>query len=146
MAQACEVLDFRIVNRLLLNNCGISGDQFAEILKGLKKLRDFKSLVYIKNSINSASLTALKPLLEKRLPYHLQELKLIDCKIQAAQICQLMDDLLELSQIQKLALIGVKHNFRSFNAVIQFVESSDTLQEVDLSRSVVMKGSWLSFA
>ena len=84
MAQACEVLDFRIVNRLLLNNCGISGDQFAEILQGLKKLRDFKSLVYIKNSINSASLTALKPLLEKRLPYHLQELKLIDCKIQAA--------------------------------------------------------------
>ena len=26
LASACEVLDFRLVNRLLLNNCGITGD------------------------------------------------------------------------------------------------------------------------
>ena len=46
LAQACEILDFRIVNRLLLNNCGISGEQFAEIITGMGKLRDFKSLIY----------------------------------------------------------------------------------------------------
>ena len=84
MALACEILDFRIVNRILLNNCGISGDQFAEILKGMSKLRDFKSLIYRQDAVNAASINALKPVFEKRLPHHLEEIKLIDCKIQVA--------------------------------------------------------------
>ena len=32
LVAACEVLDFRLVNRLLLDNCGVTGDRFAEIL------------------------------------------------------------------------------------------------------------------
>ena len=123
LAQACEVLDFRVVNRLLLNNCGISGDHFAEIIQGMSKLRDFKSLIYIKSAVNFASLAALKPVLEKRLPFNLEELKLIDCKISAAQIFKLMEDLLESSQIKKLALVGVNHTAKSFDTVIEFVES-----------------------
>ena len=56
LASACEVLDFRLVNRLLLNNCGITGDQFSEIIQGISKIRDFKSLIYKQNAINESSI------------------------------------------------------------------------------------------
>ena len=84
--------------------------------------------------------------MERRIPYNLEELKLIDCKIHAAQISQLMNQLTEHSQIKKLALVGVHHNIRSFDALVEFVEASETIQEIDLSRSVVIRGSWLKFA
>ena len=91
LASACEVLDFRIVNRLLLNNCGITGDQFAEILSGMVKLRDFKSLIYKQNMINSDSILALKPIFAKRLPNQLEELKIIDCKMHPKLLIQLLE-------------------------------------------------------
>lgn len=57
-----------------------------------------------------------------------------------------MHSLIETSQIKKLALVGVHHNVRSFDALVSFVETSETLKEIDLSRSVVIKGSWLKLA
>lgn len=68
LAKACEVLDYRLVNRLLLASNGINGDQLAEIISGMAKLREFKSLIYKQNAINFESLRALKPVFEKRLP------------------------------------------------------------------------------
>ena len=32
LAKACEILDYRLVNRLLLANNGINGDQLAKII------------------------------------------------------------------------------------------------------------------
>ena len=93
LAAACEVLDYRLVNRLLLNNNGITGDQFAEILEGMSKLRDFKSLIYKCNTINLHSLDVLKPVLAKRLPYNLEEIKLIDCKVSPGMISKLLESL-----------------------------------------------------
>ena len=61
------------------------------------KLRDFKSLIYKQNTINLHSLDVLKPVLAKRLPHHLEEIKLIDCKVSPGMIAKLMDNLRELS-------------------------------------------------
>ena len=61
LAKACEVLDYRAVNRIMLCNNGINGDQLAEIVEGMAKLREFKSLIYKQNLININSLNALKP-------------------------------------------------------------------------------------
>lgn len=68
----------------------MDGDQFAEILKGLSKLSDVKSIIYVQNGINSKALDALVPLLERKLPHHLQELRLIDIKSSAS----LMNDII----------------------------------------------------
>ena len=59
LAAACELFDPVVVNRVLFNNCGITGDQFAMILEGLNKLRDFKSIIYKMNTVNSLSLQKL---------------------------------------------------------------------------------------
>ena len=60
------------------------------MLEGLVKLQDFKSIIYKMNTVNSLSLQKLEPVFEKRLPHHLEELKFIDCKINATLISQLM--------------------------------------------------------
>ena len=84
LAAACKLFNHQIVNRVLFNNCGLSGDQFAMILEGLAYLRDFKSIIYKMNAVNSLSLEKMIPVLDKRLPMHLEELKLIDCKINSS--------------------------------------------------------------
>ena len=42
---------------------------------------DFKSIVYKKNGFTHESLEALSVLFKHRVPFHLEELKLIDLKI-----------------------------------------------------------------
>ena len=110
LAKACEVLDYRAVNRIMLCNNGINGDQLAEIVEGMAKLREFKSLIYKQNMINMNSLTALKPVFEKRLPLQMEELKIIDCKVSHQLVIQLMQNLLEISQLKRLALVNVYHS------------------------------------
>ena len=52
LADACEHLDPHLVNRMLFNNCGMTGDSLAKILEGVVKMKDFKSLIYKQGSIN----------------------------------------------------------------------------------------------
>ena len=63
----------------------------------MAKLRDFKSLIYKQNTINLHSLEVLRPVLEKRLPHHLEEIKLIDCKVSPGMIARLLENLNETS-------------------------------------------------
>jgi hypothetical protein len=46
IAIACQYFDPKIVNRVLFSNCGMGGHDFAEILKGLVKLDEVKSITY----------------------------------------------------------------------------------------------------
>ena len=56
LAAACELFDTQVVNRVLFNNCGITGEQFSMILEGLRELKDFKSIIYKMNVITKESL------------------------------------------------------------------------------------------
>ena len=82
LARACENFDEKVVNRIYLDNCGVSGREFKEILTGLANLKDCKSIIYHKNEFESNCLEELSRILSKRIPYHLDELKLVDLKIQ----------------------------------------------------------------
>lgn len=46
LAKACEFLDPKLVNRMLFNNCGMTGDHLAQVLDGVSKMNDFKALIY----------------------------------------------------------------------------------------------------
>ena len=95
------------MNRVLFNNCGIDDAEFSHILEGLAKLKDFKSIIYKMNAFSDLSLEKLRPILLKRLPFQLDEIKLIDCQMNGSHICKLMDSLLETnSQLSKLALVN----------------------------------------
>ena len=49
LAEACSFFNTQVVNRVMFNNCGIDGDEFADILIGLQRLKDVKSIIYILN-------------------------------------------------------------------------------------------------
>ena len=71
------------------------------------------------------------------MPYHLDELSLIDCKISPVLAEHLMDALLTKSHLRKVALVKIMHSERSFDKVIEFVKNSGHLKELDLSWSSV---------
>ena len=62
LAHACEFIDSKVVNRILMSNCGVTGDDLALILEGLAKLHDFKSIIYKMNGINTNAINHLEPL------------------------------------------------------------------------------------
>jgi hypothetical protein len=103
---------------VLFDNCGIDGDEFAEILKGLQQLKDVKSIVYKLNQINQKSIDNLLPILDKRLPNHLAELKLIDCNVHPLMIEQLMNKLIDKSQLKSLSIVNVQLSEPSLDKII----------------------------
>ena len=79
------------MNRVLFNNCGLTGNRFATILKGLVLIKDFKSIIYKHNELNSLSIERLRPIFIKKVPNHLIELQIVDCKIHCVQIEEMLD-------------------------------------------------------
>lgn len=115
------------------------------ILEGLQKLKDFKSIIYKMNTLNKLSLEKLVPVFEKRLPHHLEELKIIDCKVNSTLISQLMNSLLTKSQLRSFSLVKVHHSPESFDLVTRYVEESEHLREIDLSWNIIQPSFWLKF-
>lgn len=100
---------------MLFNNVGMNGDQLATILKGAAKMRDFKALTYKNGGINEQVIENLVPILRRPVPNHLEEIKIIDCKVSATLIEQLLEQLNTKSRIKKLALVNIQHTERSFD-------------------------------
>jgi len=99
----------------------MSGDQFAEILIGLQNIEDVKSVTYRLNGINQKSIEAMIPLFERKLPHHLEELRLIDIKASASLIDDLVIRISTRSQISKLALVNCQQSEKSFELIIKLV-------------------------
>lgn len=136
LAEACQHLDHRVVNRMLFNNCGITGDQMATILDGISKLKDFKALIYKNNELNRPAIQKLSHLLERGVPNHMLELQIIDCKMSATLIEDLMENLSE-SKLKKFALVNVHHSDSSFDKVVEYVHESLYLRDLNLTWSNV---------
>ena len=107
------------------------------ILQGVTKIRDFKALIYKSNHFNFDAVDRLGSLLQRRVPRHLEELSLIDCKIGPTLAEHLLSMLLKKSHLRKLALVKIKHNERSFESLMEFVRSNAHLKDLDLSWSSV---------
>ena len=70
------------LTRLALENNGLKDEDFASLLEGLSRLLDIKSLIYVKNEFLMKSVEQIEPILTFRsIPYHLEELRLVNCKI-----------------------------------------------------------------
>ena len=123
---------------MLFNNCGISGDQLAIILDGVAKMRDFKALIYRMSSVNALAIEKLGPIFRHPIPHHMEELQLVDCKLGATLIEQLMDSLMDNhARLNKFALVRPNHSESSWAKVVQFVSGSVMLESLDLSWSGV---------
>jgi Ran GTPase-activating protein (RanGAP) involved in mRNA processing and transport len=116
---------------VLLNSCGISGDDFAEILKGLWCCKDVKSVVYKLNGFTDNTVAALSPLLARAVPFHLEELKLINLQIQQSAVSLLITALKQNNNLKVLSLVNLKLSERHFDSLILAIQPE--LQQLDLS-------------
>lgn len=81
LAKACELFEKSNINRIIFDNCGVDDDEFSEILNGLNNLKDFKKIIYRHNIFHLKSLSKIQPILEKKYPNHLEELRIENCKM-----------------------------------------------------------------
>ena len=108
LAVAAPNLDPSQINRLFFSNCGISDPSFAAILRGVSQLRDFKSIVYKLNQFGTESVQALRPLFEKNVPFHLEQLKLVDLKTTTKAIEDLLKLMHELCYLGSVSLVNLR--------------------------------------
>ncbi len=125
-----------IFNRVILDNNGFLDSSGAEILDGLSKLLEVKSLVYIKNDFSINSLESLKLILHlKPIPHHLEELRLVHCgRLSSVVTGRLLDILIEKSPLRKLSLVNAGINDEiCLRKLSQLVQGSRQLTELDIS-------------
>ena len=138
LADACEHLDTAVINRMLFNNCGLTGETLSLIIDGVSMMKDFKALMYCRQTLNADAILKLSPIIARPIPYHLEEISLVDTRMGATLIEQLADTLIEnRNRLKKFTLINVQHSDRSFERITDFIRESEHLQEVDLSWSMV---------
>lgn len=82
-------------------------EDLAAVLEGLHRLQDIKSITYNKNEFGMKSAEALKIIVGLRyIPYHLEELRLVNCKISPQAMNVFLDVLEERNYIKRLALVN----------------------------------------
>lgn len=90
----------------------MSDADFSHILEGIERLHDIKAIVYNNNNeFGVASALALGPLIKgKMMPYHLEELRLVNCKISQKALNLVFDALLDRNFVKKLSLVNAQLN------------------------------------
>lgn len=73
----------------------------------------------------------------KRLPFNLEEIKLIDVRMTNSILSQFLTHINEQSQLRTLALVNVPHNELTFDKLVEYVENSEFLEDLDVSWSAV---------
>ena len=79
------------------------------------------------------SLDAITPLLSRRKPNNLEELRIVSCRIGGCITHGLIDALLDGSNLKKLGLVQANMSSLSFKGLCLYVKKSRSLRELDLS-------------
>ena len=103
-----------LINRMVLNNVGMSADSLAHLLDSISMVKDFKSFIYKQGGLNSLAIDRMAPILYRPVPNHLEELAIIDIKVTPTVIEELLEAITYKSRIKKFALVRVNHSERSF--------------------------------
>lgn len=118
---------------MLFENCGLTADNLAKIIKGIADMQDIKALIVKKEIFNQQCVDNIVGSLRHHVPYHLDELSIIECRISPFLIESLMQLLTTESRLRKFTLVKVQHNERSFDSLVEYVRCKIELKELDLS-------------
>lgn len=79
-----------MIHRVVLDNNGLDDIGLSILLEGLRSQDLIDSVVIKGNEVGEKSLGSLFTLLKRKRPHHIDELRLIDCKIGSIQTEKLM--------------------------------------------------------
>ena len=71
---------------------------------------------------------ALRPILEREMPNHLKELKIIDCKIPSEVSKSLVEELYKKCTLQRLSLVHCNLLDPTFKLLLKLVEEAFDLE------------------
>lgn len=124
----------QLFHSIILDSNGCKDDDFIDLLKGMHKLDHVRAITYKRNDfIKTQTVENIIPLLVRRKPTNLEELKIINCRIGGAVTHRLIDALLKQSSLKRLSLVKANLTPASFNELLKFLAESRTLQHLDLS-------------
>jgi len=144
LGQAAKLFS-NFVKRILLDNCNVEDRQFGKILESLSMLGDFKSIIYRHNEFEMESAKAIRWLLWKRVPYHLEELRIEHCQMSPQTTAYLLDELEHKSYLRKLVLVNVGLNEKCMTNLCSFIATNKYIECLDVSWNRLMPDKWLGF-
>ena len=106
---------------------------------------DVKSIIYKRDVFDERSLEAINPLFKKRLPNHLEELKLEDLSITKPVLNSLLDSINTRSQLLKLSLAKIDITDQSFKKLQLYLINQDFLEDLNLTQTRISQQSWVKF-
>jgi len=122
------------LTRIALENNGLKDEDFASLLEGLSRLLDIKSLIYVKNEFLMKSVEQIEPILTFRsIPYHLEELRLVNCKISQNALSALINIFQSRNYLKRLGLVNLGMTEGALKQLTPFIQNSRYLIELDLS-------------
>lgn len=78
LAAAIKETKRPLLRDIYLENCGVDDHELALLLEGIFQMGGVQKLIYKNNVFLEESLEAIKPVLNKRSPHNLQELRLVN--------------------------------------------------------------------
>jgi len=126
------------INRVRFNNCGIDDGEMANLLQAFCQFKDFKSIIYRQNELNEESLEWLRRLLAKGIPYHLQELRISDCRLTPHVTSELIKALAQKSFLKQFELRNAALSCEDVQRLGDYVIHSKQIEELDLSYNGMM--------
>jgi hypothetical protein len=113
------------LSRVAFENNGLKDEDFAEMLEGLSRLLDIKSIIYVKNEFLMKCVEQIEPIFTFRnIPYHLEELRLINCKISHNALTGLLNIFQNRNYLKRVGLVNLSMNESHLKQMIPFIQNS----------------------
>ena len=109
------------VSKLVLDKNGLSDADFAMILEPLSQFKQFRSITYRRNELGFHSLRFLQSVLTRRIPFHLEELRIEHCSMTISVSEELVHILASKTFLKKLSLINVHMTDETFAKLAKYV-------------------------
>ena len=121
-----------LLQKLYLDNNGLTDEQLSLVIHGLIKQTTFKVLIIQNNQVGKQSLEEIIELVKRKPPSVLDELHLINTKSSWQMMEKLAKDI-RRNYLQRLSLIQAGLNDHAVVALASIVKSSKSLISLDLS-------------
>jgi Leucine-rich repeat (LRR) protein len=99
----------------------------------LRSLDSVKSIVYRRNDFQRLSIERIIPLLARKKPQNLEELRIVGCRIGPAITHDLVQELLNGTNLSKLSLVKTSMSSTSFALLCAYLEGARSLRVLDIS-------------
>lgn len=122
-----------IIRDLHIESCKIKDEDLAIILQGANRLRVLQSLSLTKQDLGLHFLQPMESLLKYAFPNHLQELRIVKCRLSTSDLSQLLSFIEHKSYLRTLVLINASFNNKTVAQFCNIIKEDHFLRNIDIS-------------